>query len=150
MTLLAVRATHLLFMGLWVGSVMWLGGDVRRSVDAGGEHRALLADRVLRALRFMHICAGVTIASGFALVLELGGFANVPLPIHVGMGFAGLLAMLGGGALHGAWHGVLDRWTAGEMEATYRAVRRLGATASVFKTGWLVVFVLMVFRNHIL
>ncbi len=150
MTMLVVRATHLLFMGLWVGSVMWLGGDVRRSIAEGAEHRALLADRVLRALRFMHICAGVTIASGFGLVLELGGFANAPLPIHVGMGLAGLLAMLGGGALHGAWHGVLDRWAAGDMEATYRAARRFGTTASVFKVGWSVVFVLMVFRNHIL
>ncbi|MCO4772828.1 MAG: hypothetical protein KDA24_22540 [Deltaproteobacteria bacterium] len=149
MILLALRATHLLFMGLWVGAVMYLGGDVRRSVAAGPEHLPLLRDRTRRALRFTHICAGVTLASGLALIVELGGFGAVQPAVHIGFALAIGLALLGILGVGGTWAAV-DR-ALGEPESADRvsnAVLRLGVMTSLLKTGWLVVFFLMVFRNR--
>jgi len=147
MTLLVLRATHLFFMGLWVGAAMFLGGDVRRAVGAGPENLPQLRDRVFRSLRFNHISAAVTIVSGFALMMQLGPGSVAPT-VHVSFVLSLVLAAFGVFGLGGSWRNLDRALKAGADEAVIdRLVLRFGVASASLKTLWALIFALMVFRH---
>ena len=150
MTVLVLRFLHLLFMGLWVAASMYVAGDARRSIAAGPEHLPLLRDRVLRAGRFGAISGALTLLSGLGLIFALGGFGAVPRAIHVGFLITLALAVLGAKGVGGAWEALDSALRDGAPAERIAALQlRLQVFVAVFKTGWLVVFALMVFRHVI-
>ena len=92
MTLYAVlKLLHILFTATWFGAGLTLPGAVRRTLEKGPPHTELLGSRVGRVVPILLGSGALTIATGFGLIFEQGGFAMVPPRIHAGLTFTLIL-----------------------------------------------------------
>ena len=145
---LLLRLFHILFMAVWVGTTLFVTGDVKRTVEAGPDHLPLLKDRVGRSLKVGNICGVATLITGVGLVMSAGGFGAVPPAIHSGMLGAIILLGVGAGGLQRSWTRIEARLDGGtDPAALMPQIKKLGLIAKVFHTIWLIVLILMVFRN---
>jgi hypothetical protein len=141
MLYLALRFVHIALMATWFGSVLFLAGDVRRTVTAGPDGFPLLAGRVKRS-NVVAIAAGWgTILTGVALIFTVGGFGAVPPTIHVAL----LLSLVnaGVGAAMGATWGKIAANPANANDH----LGRLSMLSGVFQLLWTINLALMVFRH---
>lgn len=150
MTYLTLRLVHILFMATWIGSVMFMTGDVRRTVQAGPVHLDLLRDRVRRFARLGGASALITIVTGVALIVNVGGMGAVSPAIHTGLTL-GLVAWgVSGGVIGGGWRKLDAGLASGQDAATLAPfLMRMRIGAMVFHSLWLVILILMVFRSQI-
>jgi hypothetical protein len=152
--LLLVRTLHFLFMAIWIGAAMMMPGDVKRSFASGVPASAeleLLRGRVRLGTVVAIVGAWGTILSGLGMIFLLGGFASVPKSIHAGLALAIVLMGLGGAGLGKTWHKLnelLGDGKGAQMSPEVVALlRRYRVAAMVFKSIWLVILLLMVFRG---
>lgn len=152
--LLTVRLLHFVFMAMWIGVAMSMPGDVKRSFADGvpGQRELeLLAGRG-RLAGVVSTVGGVgTILTGLAMIFLLGGFGSVSAAIHIGLLLAILLAVVGGVLIGGTWNKLMTKLQSGGSNVTREQVepllRRYRIYSMLFKTGWLVILFLMVFRS---
>ena len=152
--LLSVRALHFIFMAIWIGAAMMTPGDVKRSFAAGNPAATEL--ELLRArVRLGSIVAAVgawgTILSGLGLVFLMGGFAAVPRAIHAALVVAVVMLIVGRVGLGRSWSKISDLLgpdpSAVAHERVAPLLRKYRTLSMVLKSLWLVVLLLMVFRN---
>ncbi len=152
--LLSVRLLHFTGMALWIGSSMSMPGDVKRSFADGvptPRDLELLGARGRLAGRVATVGGVLTILTGVAMIFMLGGFGKVSPAIHASLVLAVLLAILGGALIGGTWNKILDelgpRGDGATREQIEPLLKRFRIYSMVFKTGWLVILFLMVFRT---
>jgi hypothetical protein len=149
MITLSLRLVHLVFMATWIGAVMFITGDVKRSLAGGTQHHDLLQDRMRRSLRLANLSAIVTIGTGFALIDSVGGMGAVSPAIHSGMTLALLAWLAAGVGIGGAWKKIVSGLDQGQdLAALAPLLKRLKISAMVFQSLWIVTLVLMVFRSQ--
>ncbi len=143
-----LKLLHLVFMAAWFGSVLFVAGDVRRTVATDGADLDLLRDRCARYKRISMVSAILTLATGFGLIFTRGGMGAVPFPIHISI-LTGLAALVVGAAGIGkTWQRIDGRLSGGASAADVAGdVKKLGMFTMVFHTLWLGTLVLMVFRH---
>ncbi len=143
-----LKLLHLVFLDAWFGSVLFVAGDVRRTVATDGADLDLLRDRCARYKRISMVSAILTLATGFGLIFTLGGMGAVPFPIHISI-LTGLAALVVGAAGIGkTWQRIDGRLSGGASAADVAGdVKKLGMFTMVFHTLWLGTLVLMVFRH---
>lgn len=96
MTLLfALKILHVLAASVWIGGGLNVSRDIGRSLSLGQPHGEELMVRLRATARLMNRSAEVTVASGVALVLAVGGFGRVPHRIHAGLALT-LMAVAAG------------------------------------------------------
>jgi len=147
MPYLIVRLIHIVFMATWIGSLLFLSGDIRRTLAEPSAHLPLLRARMNRATRIAGASGLMTLVTGVALILLLGGFGAVPPAIHLGLLTS--LAMLGvGGGLIGRNARTIEAGLEkGESPASLLpAAEKLALGARIFHSLWLATLALMVFR----
>jgi hypothetical protein len=145
---IGLRLLHILCMTAWFGSMLFVTGDVKRTIAAGPAHLPLLRDRVGRVNRVAGIAGALTVLSGFALIFAVGGFKAVPPAIHTGM-LLGLIAWAIGALGFGrTWTALSVRLDAGADAASVAdLVKRLGMFTGLFHATWLAALLTMVLRN---
>jgi putative copper export protein len=93
MTLVFVlKILHVIAASIWIGGGLTTSRDIGRTLPLGRAHGEELMARLRATARLMNRSALMTLLSGIALVLVIGGFARVPHRIHVGLGLT-LLAV---------------------------------------------------------
>jgi uncharacterized membrane protein len=135
-----VLLLHILSMAAWLGSALWLPGDVKRTLAAGGDAAALRA-RVRPALALDAIAGVATVATGL-------GLAALHPPVRIGLWIGaafgiGLLGLVLGG-VRPAWGRVAARLEAGDAAGARQAARPLAALSGVAHLLWLAAVSLMV------
>ena len=152
--LLTVRLLHFLFMALWIGVSMSMPGDVKRSFAdgvPGKRELELLAGRGRLAGTISTVGGVGTLVTGLAMIFMLGGFGKVSIAIHISLLLAIFLAILGGGFIGGTWNKILAKLgpdgTGATREEIEPMLKRFRIYSMLFKTVWLVILFLMVFRS---
>ncbi len=135
-------------MATWVGSVLFLTGDLRRSLAEPASQLGLLRDRMARQARLGAISAFGTVLSGFGLIFAGSGFGGVPAEIHAGM-TTGIAALVVGGALIGRTITAIDAALAQGQRELGPLVGRLTMSVGIFHALWLISLIAMVFRGRI-
>lgn len=141
-------------MAVWIGVAMMIPGDVKRSFKGGIPAKPeldALRGRVAYGGKVGPVGGIGTILTGVGLIFLLGGFAAVPPAIHVSLVLAIGLAVLGVVFIGGAWRRIDERigpeGTGASRDDIAPLLRRYRVLSMMFKTGWLVILVLMVFRT---
>lgn len=147
MLTLTIRFVHIFFMATWVGAVLFIAGDAKRTLSDPSASLGQLRERGTRATKLSAISALVTLGSGIGLIFAVGGFGAVPPAIHIGMltGFA--MLAVGGGLIGRSWHQIDSALEQGAEPASLLPVaRRLSMAVGIFHALWLLTLGLMVFR----
>jgi uncharacterized membrane protein len=108
-----VLALHLLAMAYWIGGATYavlISGRVVSLLDAN-QKQSVIMQSWTRFFRSVWHVFGLSVVTGFALILHEGGFAVVPMPVDIMM----LL-----GLAMGAWSIVIAR---GPLTRARRALR---------------------------
>jgi hypothetical protein len=145
--LLIIKVLHIACAAVWWGVPMSMSRDIRVTVPLGEPHWELLMIRVNRT-RLIAIGAGLaTILSGVMLILLFGGFASVPIAIHIGFGLAFCLLLSEVFWESSVW-GMLVKQLESKEDADVlnRQVRKFSVIGGVQHTLWFCILVLMVFR----
>ncbi len=86
MTLLFVlKVLHIAAASVWMGGGLTASQDIRRTLLLGQPHVSELMPRLRAVARLMNTSALVTVLSGAAIILAIGGFGRVPHRIHLGL-----------------------------------------------------------------
>ncbi len=143
-----LKLIHLVFMAAWFGSMLFVAGDVKRTLATEGANLDLLRDRCARYKRISVVSAILTLATGFGMIFELGGMGAVPFPIHISI-LTGLAALVVGAAGIGrTWQRIDGRLSEGASAADVTGdVKKLGMFTGIFHSLWLGTLMLMVFRH---
>jgi hypothetical protein len=146
-TYLILRFIHIAAMAAWFAPMIFMAGDVRRSIEAGGDMNPLRA-RMVRAGVIAGVGGSVTVLSGLALIFALGGFKAVPHAIHAGLLLGVILWLVGALGMGGASRKLDAAIVAGAPKAELVAIaRRMSAITGIFHLLWAVTLALMVFRG---
>jgi hypothetical protein len=92
---LALKIVHIAAASVWMGGGLNAPRDIRRTLPLGPPHVGELMPRLQAIAQLMNLSALLTLVSGIAIVLVIGGFARVPHRIHLGLGLT-LLAFVAG------------------------------------------------------
>ena len=148
MTLIVLRWLHLLFMTSWFGASLFVAGDVRRTLNTEGANTDLLKNRLKHAQFVTGASAWLTLLSGIALIVQLGGMAAVPTGVHLGLGMTVLMIGLhavGIGGTIGQINTQLDEGA--EPMSLMPLSYRLTVLHGVFHFMWVSTLAMMVFRH---
>ena len=148
MLVLGLRLLHLMFMGTWIGALLFVSGDVKRTLAEPAVHIPLLRNRIGRATRFAAISGLMTIVTGICLIFALGGFGSVPPTIHTGILMGLAMLGVGVGMIGGSWKKIVAGLDAGASpDSLLPLAKKMTMGMMVFHLLWLVTLGLMVFRN---
>lgn len=144
---LVARTVHFICMALWIGFGIYAGLDARTSFAAGPSNFPALRARQRRVGPIMGASGFLTLASGLVMIFCHGGFAHVPVCIHVGL-LTGLISgVVGAVGIGGTWSKVDKMMEEGKDVAMMEPLmKRIGTLGKVFQALWLVTLLLMVFR----
>jgi uncharacterized membrane protein len=93
--LFVLKILHILTAAAWIGGALTVPSDIRRTLLLGPPHSTVLLARIGAVARLMNLSALLTVVTGSAMVLVIGGFESVPRRIHVGLALT-LLAIAAG------------------------------------------------------
>ena len=143
-----LRYLHILATSIWFGATLLLSGDIRRSLAAGNSHGKLLIDRVNRTVAITSLTGILTLLSGVAMVLQSGGFANLPFRLLFGFCLTILLLALGILGMRPLWARMRQLITNGHDDAELRSLSKAITTLSgISHLLWVTILGLMVFKN---
>ena len=147
---LVLRTVHLISMATWFAAALFMPGDVRRTLESPNSDLELLRGRANRAVRLATVFSWATLLSGIALIFAVGGFGEVPPPIHISLLLA-LVAIGVGAGLGSTWRKIdaeLQKGTPRDQVAPM--AKKLAMFSGIFQLLWLVILLLMVFRNNLM
>jgi uncharacterized membrane protein len=78
-------AIHIACAAVWFGNSLTNPGRLRRSIQAGGSEAKFAVEDGNRSIRISFIFGIVTFLTGILLIIDLGGFGQIPKPIHYAM-----------------------------------------------------------------
>jgi len=137
-----LRLLHVLSMAAWLGALLWLTGDVRRSIALGGPHLAPAAERGETQVRLYGYAGFATALTGIGLLWRRAWLARPALWMGALFGF-GMLALAVFGLLP-AWRRTAARLAAGDAAGASATVPRLAAIAGAGHLLWVIALALMV------
>ena len=147
MLYLGLRLVHIAAMAAWFAPIVFVAGDARRTIEAGGD----LAGLRVRMGRGGAMAAGsgiVTVLTGVALIFAMGGFGAVPVPIHIGLTLGVVMWLFGAIGIGGTVRKLDAAIAAGSSkDQLLPFARRLSMLTGIFHLLWLTILALMVFRN---
>jgi len=147
MTYLTLRLLHIASMAVWFGAMLFLSGDVRRTLAAGPEHADLLRTRCKRATVAAAAAGGITLLTGFGLIGVLGGMGAVPPAVHMGMTVSIVMLFLGGGVGR-TWRSIDAGLAEGKPGADLMPLsKRITILTGIFHLLWVLTLITMVFRS---
>jgi hypothetical protein len=142
-----VRFLHVLCMAAWLGASLWLAGDARRSLAAGGAEALAFTRRARAALGLDRAAGGLTILTGLALLHFSGVWPNVRTGLWLGMALAVVRAALTDAALRPAVRRIAAGLEAGAAPAALLPeAKRLAAFSGAGHLAWLAALAGMVVR----
>jgi len=146
MALLILKYFHILSAALWWAAPISIPRIVRTGIEAGPEHGKLAVAGALKTHRIATTAGGITLGTGFALIMLMGGMKSVSPTIHISMLTA--LAMLivnivGTQKILVKISDALN--SAPDTAQSYRA--KLGMFAGIQHALWIITLGLMVFRH---
>lgn len=134
---------HVLSISAWIAAVLWLSGDVKRTLALGKPHVDALAARLGPAFGLDTIASVATFATGILIM-----WAQDWTPPRLGVSAGIVLAIARGGvlgAVRRSVRGIIGRIQAGEVpSASDPAVRRVSALSGVAHLLWLLALAGMV------
>jgi hypothetical protein len=135
---------HILLISVWIAGLLWVPGDVKRTLALGKPHVDALAARMRPALALDAIGAAGTFASGILIM-----WAESFVPPRPGIGAGILFAIARAFALWAvrrSARGVAARLQAGEAVAPNDpAVKRIGMLSGIAHLLWVLALAGMVF-----
>ncbi|MBL9039188.1 MAG: hypothetical protein JNG84_11770 [Archangium sp.] len=147
MLILSLRLVHFIFMAMWFGASLFATRDVRTSIAAGPTAFPGLRDRMKRTSIASMISGPMVLLTGLGLIFAMGGFAAMPKAIHIALGLAIVMSVVGAVGVGGTWDKIDAQLTADATpEKLAPLVRRLAMFGGIFHGLWTAVLVLMVFR----
>ncbi len=148
MLYLSIRFLHIVFMATWIGALLFLSGDVRRSLAEPAAHLQLLRARLIGATRLAGASALLTVGTGIALIFLLGGFGAVPPAIHLGLLLGLAMMAVGGGLIGRNARAIADGLEQdASRESLLPVAAKLAVGARAFHALWLIALGSMVFRG---
>jgi hypothetical protein len=137
---------HILFISIWIAGLLWIPGDVKRTLALGKPHVDALVLRMRPALGLDALGAAGTFASGI-LVMGAESWAPPSPGISAGILFA-LLRVAALWMVRRSARAVAGRLHAGEAVApTDPAVKRMGMFSGVAHLFWVLALGGMVFKS---
>jgi hypothetical protein len=135
---------HILFVSTWIAGLLWLPGDVKRSLALGKPHVEALVLRMRPALALDAVGAAGTFASGILIM-----WAESFVPPRPGIA-AGILFAIGRAvslfAVRRSARRVAGRLEAGEaVPPADPAVKRMGMLSGIAHLAWVLALAGMVF-----
>lgn len=135
---------HVLAISAWIAAVLWVSGDVKRTVVLGRPHVDALASRIRPAFGLDSVAAIATFASGI-LIMWGQGFVAPRAGVSAGI----VLAIVRGAvlaSLRRSVRAVIGRAQAGETVSPGEpVVRRMGMLSGIAHLLWLLALAGMVF-----
>ena len=145
MLLALVKVLHVLSAATWFGFGLRTAGDVRRTLDRGKPHTDLLVARMAAVPMTTPAAATLTVLTGLGLIFLSGGFAGVPVRIHIGFGLTLVLAILALGVANPTWRAIAKLLGSGADPAQARPLaRRFAMLTGVGHLLWVAVLALMI------
>lgn len=137
---------HVLFISVWIAGLLWVPGDVKRTLALGKPYVDALAARMRPALGLDAIGAVGTFASGI-LVMWAESWAPPSPGIAAGIAFA----LLRVGALwmvRRSVRAIAGRIGAGEaVSPADPAVKRMGMASGIAHLCWVLALAGMIFKS---
>lgn len=147
MLYLGLRFVHIAAMAAWFAPMVFMAGDARRSIEAGGDLAPLRA-RLGRSGTIAGVGGMLTLITGVALIFAMGGFGAVPIAIHVGLTLGIVMWALGAFGMGGTSRKLDAAIAAGAPKEQLLALaRRMSALTGVFHLLWVATLGVMVFRH---
>jgi hypothetical protein len=135
---------HVLSISVWLGAVLWLTSDVKRSLALGKAHVDALAVRIAPALGLDAVAAIATFATGI-LVMWAEGWAPPRPGVSAGIVFALARAVVLG-LVRRSVRSAVGRAQAGEAVSTSDpAVKRAAMLTGIAHLLWVLALAGMVF-----
>ena len=139
-----LKLFHIVATSIWFGVNLMQTGDIRRVLNLGKPHTDILPERINKIHRVSVVSGFLTIASGFAMIFFVGGFANVRAGIHAGLGLTLLLYAVEYFAVMTAWKKLQSALSAGNLDASRAAAKRYSMGIGIGHMLRTMIFVLMV------
>jgi hypothetical protein len=137
---------HVLFISVWIAGLLWIPGDVKRTLALGKPHVDALVARLRPALGLDAVGAAGTFASGI-LVMWAESWAPPSPGIAAGIVFA-VLRAAALSMVRGSARSVAGRLAAGEtVPPTDPAVKRMGMLSGIAHLFWVLALAGMVFKG---
>ena len=150
MLYLILRIVHLVSMATWFGVGLFVPGDIRRTLAAGGDTVGL-RDRVNRVSRVASAFGWLTFLSGIGLIFAMGGMGAVPVPIHIALTLTLVTLLFNTFGTGRVWKQLDTALAAGaSAESVAPQVKRMAMFSGIFQTLWLVNLLLMVLRHNLM
>ena len=150
MSILILRFLHMLFMATWIGAVLFVSGDAKRTLNEPGTSLKMLGDRMNRANRIAAVSALATLATGVGLIALLGGMGSVPAGIHIGLVTSILMLLIGGGVIGRNARLIAAGAESGADRSTLVPhAKQMMIGIMIFHTLWVGTLALMVFRHQL-
>jgi hypothetical protein len=141
------RFLHVLSMAAWLAAALWLAGDARRSLTAGGAEALAFTRRARAAVGLDGAAGGLTILTGLALLHFSGIWPNVRTGLWLGMALAVVRAAITGAVLRPGVRRITAGLEAGQApSALLPEAKKLAAVSGVGHLAWLVALAGMVVR----
>jgi uncharacterized membrane protein len=142
-----LRLLHILFAAVWFGGGLFLPGDIRRTIALGPPHAEQLVARIDRVVPFLIGAALLTLLTGGAMVLWVGGFSAIPRRIQVGLLLTVVIFLIGAVVASPQWKRIAAIVRAGgDLAEAKGLARRFSLANGIEHLLWLVVLALMVLK----
>lgn len=141
---LFLEVAHITVAAIWLGHKLLVPFDLRTVTEPHGETVATAVAKVERAALIGQASGLLTLLTGVALILAVGGPGSVPDRIYVGAGIVIVMFIVGAAIARPAWIRVRKSIDSGDRVGGRGAVRRLNLALLIESVLWVAALSTMV------
>lgn len=142
-----LTVVHIACAATWFGHKLLLPRDLRDSFGKSVELAQAAVERMNRAEKIGIGSALGTLATGLAMIFTMGGFALMPVRIHIGLALAIAIFVVGGTLGRPAGIRIREAVAANDLESARSSARRLTMVFGIEQLLWTIILVLMVVKR---
>jgi hypothetical protein len=147
MILILLRVLHIAIASVWLSANATFTGDVKKTLNAGEPHTQLLLKRA-KMFEILGLPMGIaTFATGFLLIMQMGGMGAVHKGIHISLLLVLLAVVVEGAMILPTWRKIADIIkSSGDLEEAKKLSKKLTMFTGIEHLLRTVVLVLMIWK----
>lgn len=147
MIIVLLRILHIAVASVWLSANATFTGDVKKTLNEGDPHTKLLLKRA-KMFEILGLPMGIaTFATGFLLLMQMGGFGAVHKGIHISLLLVLLAVIVEGVMILPTWRKIADIiQSSGDIEEAKKLAKKLTMFTGIEHLLRTIVLVLMIWK----
>lgn len=147
MIVVLLRILHIAVASVWLSANATFTGDVKKTLNEGDPHTKLLLKRA-KMFEILGLPMGIaTFATGFLLLMQMGGFGAVHKGIHISLLLVLLAVIVEGVMILPTWRKIADIiQSSGDIEEAKKLSKKLTMFTGIEHLLRTIVLVLMIWK----